>query len=160
MATSTILAAVLAVGGAVVTGSPGAEKQPVETPEHQVVAIYFHRTQRCPTCKRIGAMAEQAVTQGFEKEANAPIVAFRFVDFQDGKNAKIVQSYGVDAPTLVLVNVFAGEAASWTNLPKVWQLVGRPDDFRAYVREGVARYRKQSREEAELEHEEAKESNR
>ena len=48
MATSMILVAVLAVGGVVTTGTSTAEKEQVKTPEHQVVAIYFHRTATLP----------------------------------------------------------------------------------------------------------------
>lgn len=157
MATSVLLVAVLAVSGVVSTSTPVAEEEQVKTPEHQVVAIYFHRTQRCPTCKRIGAMAEEAVTQGFEKEAQSRIVEFHYVDFQDKKNAKLAKGYGIESPTLVLVNVFEGETVCSTSMPKVWQLVGKPDDFRAYVQDGVARYLKQSKEEAEKEPKESKE---
>ncbi len=153
-----ILAAVLAVGGVVATGTPVAEKEQVKTPEHQVVAIYFHRTERCPTCKRIGAMAEEAVTKGFEKEVKTRTVEFHFVDFQDKKNAKLAKAYGIESPTLVLLNVFEGETVCWTSMPKVWQLVGKPDEFRAYVHDGVVRYLKQSKEDAEKEREKSKES--
>jgi len=158
VATSMILVAVLAVGGVVSTGTLVAEKEQVKTPEHQVVAVYLHRTQRCPTCKRIGAMAEEAVTKGFEKEAKSRTVEFHFVDFQDKKNARLAKGYGIDSPTLVLVNVFEGETVCWTSMPKVWQLVGKPDEFRTYVQDGVVRYLKQSKEDAEKEREKSKES--
>jgi thiol-disulfide isomerase/thioredoxin len=152
--------AVLAVGGVVTAGTSAAEKEQVTTPEHQVVAIYFHRTQRCPTCKRIGAMAEEAVTNGFEKQATARTVRFRFVDFQDRKNSKLAKAFDVDSPTLVLVNVFAGKTVCWSSMPKVWQLVGKPDEFRTYVHDGVLRYLRQSVEDAEKERENSKESTR
>lgn len=158
MATCMLLVAVLAVGGVVSTGTPVAEEEQVKTPEHQVVAVYFHRTQRCPTCKRIGALAEEAVTKGFEKEAKSRAVEFHFVDFQDEKNAKLAREYGIDAPTLAIVNVFEGDTVCWTSMPKVWQLVGKPDEFRTYVHVGVARYLKQSKEDAEQEREKSKES--
>lgn len=158
MAIQLMLAAVLAIGGVAATERPAAEKEQAETPEHQVVAIYFHRTQRCPTCKRIGAMAEEAVVKGFEKEAKTRVVEFHFVDFQDKKNAKLAKGYGIESPTLVLVNVFAGETVCSTDMPKGWQLVGKPDEFRTYVQDGVVRYLKQSKEDAEKEREQSKES--
>ena len=157
MATSVILAAVLAVSGVVTTGTSAVEREQLKTLEHQVVAIYFHRTQRCPTCKRIGAMAEEAVTKGFEKEAKTRTVEFHFVDFQDKRNAKLAKSYGIESPTLILVNVFEGETVCWTSMPKVWQLVGKPDEFRTDVHGGVVRYLKQSKKDAEKEREKSKE---
>ena len=36
-----------------------AEDTPAASPSHQVVACYFHRTVRCPTCKKISAYIEQ-----------------------------------------------------------------------------------------------------
>ncbi len=158
MAIQMMIAALLAVSGVVTTEGPADEKEKVKKPEHQVVAIYFHRTQRCPTCKRIGAMAEEAVVKGFEKEAKTRVVEFHFVDFQDKKNAKLAKRYGIESPTLVLVNVFEGETVCSTSMPKVWQLVGKPDEFRAYVQDGVVRYLKQSKEDAEKEREKSKES--
>ena len=157
MAIQMMIAALLAVSGVVTTEGPADEKEKVKKPEHQVEAIYFHRTQRCPTCKRIGAMAEEAVVKGFEKEAKTRVVEFHFVDFQDKKNAKLAKRYGIESPTLVLVNVFEGETVCSTSMPKVWQLVGKPDEFRAYVQDGVVRYLKQSKEDAEKEREESKE---
>ena len=37
-------------------------------PSHQVVACYFHRTNRCPTCKKISAYIEESVKTGFEAQ--------------------------------------------------------------------------------------------
>ncbi|MCA9234677.1 MAG: hypothetical protein KDA44_04370 [Planctomycetales bacterium] len=158
MATSTILAALFALSGAVTTGGAAGEAKPKEAPEHQVVAIYFHRTVRCPTCKRIGAMSEDAVTTGFKKETKARTVEFHFVDFQDKKNAKLAKACGVDSPVLVLLNVYQGETVCWTSLPKVWQLVGKPEEFRTYVHEAVVRFLKQTKKDAERERENSKES--
>jgi hypothetical protein len=158
MATSITLAVMLALSGVVTPGTPGPETEKQETPEHQVVAIYFHRTERCPTCKRIGAMSEGAVTKGFQKEVKTRGVEFHFIDFQDKKNAKLVEAYGIDSPTLLLLNVFEGETECHASLPKVWQLVGKPDEFRAYVQQGVVHYLTQTKEAAQKERAKSKES--
>jgi hypothetical protein len=122
------------------------------------VAIYFHRTQRCPTCKRIGAMAEAAVKKGFAEKVEDRTVEFKFIDFQDKKNAKLAKEYGIQSPTLVLLNVFEGEMICRANMPGVWQLVGKPDQFNSYVRKGVMHFLMQSKEDAITEREKAKES--
>lgn len=158
MMTSVILTAMLVSSGVVTAGPFAARQSEAKAPEHQVVAIYFHRTQRCPTCKRIGAMAEEAVTEGFEKEAKTRAVEFHFVDFQDRKNAKLAMAYGIDSPTLVLVNAFEGRSVCWSSMPRVWQLVGKPDDFRTYIRDGVVRYLHQNKNDAEKEQQRSKES--
>ncbi len=153
LGTALVLATTITAGGEGV-----AVDDTVTPPSHQVVAIYFHRTNRCPTCKRIGAMAEQAVAKGFEKEAKTRTVEFHFVDFQDKKNAKLARTYGIESPTLVLLSVFEGETVCWTTMPKVWQLVGKPDEFRNYVHDGVVHYLKQTKQDAEKDREKPKES--
>ncbi len=121
----------------------------VEPPAHQVVALYFHRTQRCATCKRIGALTEEAIVKGFAKEMKTKVVAFRLVDFQAQKNAELTGQFKIKGPTLVLTNAFDGEVLRSTSLPKVWQLVGKPEAFHACVRDGIATYLKQTKKEAE-----------
>ena len=121
----------------------------VQPPPHQVMVLYFHRTQRCPTCKRIGALGEAAITKGFPSELKSKTVEYRLVDFHNKKNTKLASQYKIKGPTLVLLNVFDGKVVSWTPMPKVWQLVGKPEAFHAYVRDGVAKYLKQTRKEAE-----------
>jgi hypothetical protein len=147
--TSLIIAAVLAAVGTASESTSNLKEQAAEQPPHQVVAMYFHRTVRCPTCKKIGTLAEEAVVKGFEKEVDANVVEFLYVDFQDRKNAQYVKAYKIEGPTLVLANVFEGKVVRWTAMPKVWPMVGKPVELQAYVQDGVAKYLKQTREEAE-----------
>ncbi|MCO6043933.1 nitrophenyl compound nitroreductase subunit ArsF family protein [Aeoliella sp. ICT_H6.2] len=149
MTTATIISAVLVLSSVVATPNSAPETERPQPADHQVVAIYFHRTQRCPTCKRIGTLSQEAVTKGFAKEAKSGVVDFQLVDFQNKKNTKLAETYGIQSPTLVLLNRFEGETVCWTKMPKVWQLVGKPAAFRAYVQEGVALYLKQTRKDAE-----------
>lgn len=158
MTTSNLITALLAFSSVVAAESPSPNKKELQPPEHQVVAVYFHRTVRCPTCQRIGSLAEQAVNRGFAKEVKSGAVEFRFVDFQDKKNAEIVKQFDVKSPTLVLQNVFDGETVCWTSMPKVWQLFAKPKAFETYVHQGVAHYLQQTEQEAAKEQQEAKES--
>jgi hypothetical protein len=147
--TSILVAAALLVLSPGAGPATGSQEETVEQPPHQVVAIYFHRTVRCPTCKRVGALVEDAVAKRFDKEVEAKSVVFLNMDFQDKKNAEFVKAYKISGPTLVLANVFDGEVACWTPMQKVWPLVGKPTELQAYVQEGVSKYLKQSKEEAE-----------
>ncbi len=158
MTTAAIFAAMLALSSGATTGPSAPEAEQEKTPEHQVVAIYFHRTERCPTCKRIGAMSEQAVTKGFENEVKARAVEFHFVDFQDEKNARLAKACGIESPALVLLSIFEGETVCGKSMPSVWRLGGKPDEFRTYVQDGVVHYLKQSKEDALKEREKSKES--
>ena len=120
--------------------SSAAANTPAKTPRHRVVAMYFHRTHRCPTCQKIGAYAEEAVKSGFVEELKQRRAAFHLIDFQDRKNAEFVDGYQIKGPTLILADVKDGKVVAWKRMPKVWSLVGKKDEFLKYVRGGVRKY--------------------
>ena len=117
-----------------------AQDAPQKQPKHWVAAMYFHRTQRCPTCKRISAYIEEAVRAGFAAEMKQNVVQLYMIDYQDERNAKYTKSYKVTRPTLVLVNVKDGRVTAWQPMPKVWSLVGKKAEFFKYVQDGVRGY--------------------
>ena len=118
--------------------------QPVAAAEpavaHRVIACYFHRTQRCPTCRKIGAYIEEAVQTGFAQEIRQGQVSVQLVDFQNPKNRKYTESYEITGPTLVLIDVHDGKVAAWRPAPKVWSLVGDKEAFFQYVQQGIRDY--------------------
>lgn len=139
------------IAAAIIASTPAptsAQGQRVQTPPHQVVVSYFHRTQRCPTCKRIGALVEESIRQGYPKELKTKTVELRLVDYQDRKNAKLAREYKITGPILVLANVHQGKVVQWTPMPKVWQLVGKPAAFYTYVQDGIEKYRTQTQTES------------
>jgi hypothetical protein len=109
-------------------------------PAHRVIACYFHRTQRCPTCRKIGAYIEEAVQTGFPQEIRQGQVSVYLVDFQNPKNRKYSESYNITGPTLVLIDVHDGKVAAWRPAPKVWSLVGDKAAFFQYVQQGIRDY--------------------
>lgn len=134
---------VFMVALAIMASSPGptwAQEQEVKPPPRQVIVMYFHRTQRCPTCKRIGTLVEESIHQGYAKELQTKAVELHMVDYQDKRNAKLARQYKIKGPILVLANVYHGKVVQWTPMPKVWQLVGKPAAFHAYVQKGVKKY--------------------
>ena len=113
---------------------------PAAAPSHQVIACYFHRTVRCPTCRRISAYIEEAVQAGFTAELKGGSVKMLMIDFQDAKNQKYTEAYRISGPTLVLMDVHDGKVTSWKPAPKVWSLVGKKGDFLNYVQGEVQSY--------------------
>jgi len=109
-------------------------------PSHQVLACYFHRTNRCPTCKKISAYIDEAVQTGFASQVKEGSVKMTMVDFQDAKNQKLTQAYKITGPTLVIMDVHDGEVADWKPAPKVWSLVGKKNDFFKYVQTEIQGY--------------------
>ncbi len=122
--------------------APGAMAADARTAasSHQVIACYFHRTVRCPTCQRISAYIEEAIQTGFKAELNGGRVKLLLMDFQDAKNQKYTEAYRITGPTLVLMDVHDGKVTSWKPAPKVWSLVGKKGDFLGYVQSEVRSY--------------------
>ncbi len=108
-----------------------------ERPADRVVAMYFHRTQRCPTCIKMGSYTEEAVKKGFEKEVKAGTVEFHYVDFQDKKNAAIAKAYKIAGPALIVAIVKENKVKEYKNLKDIWAKVAKKPEFIKYVRESV-----------------------
>ena len=111
-----------------------------DPPADRVLALYFHRTQRCPTCLKMGSYSEEAVTKGFEKQVKEGTVEYRYVDFQNEKNAKLTKAYKVTGPTLIMVKVVDNKVKEQKNLKDIWTKVREKPEFIQYVRENVEAY--------------------
>ena len=114
-----------------------------DAPGDRVVAMYFHRTQRCPTCLKMGSFAEEAVMSRFAKELKDGTVAFYYVDFQDKANAALAKRYGISGPALIVAKIVANQRADFTNLEDIWTKVGDKQEFLEYVQDNVTAYHKQ-----------------
>ncbi len=111
-------------------------------PADRVVAIYFHRTQRCPTCKKMGSYSEEAVKKGFAKEAKAGKVEFHHIDFQDPKNAAFAKAYRVSGPALIVAKVVKNKVKEFKDLKDIWANVREKPKFLKYVQDNVKAYMK------------------
>ncbi len=131
------LAACLLLGAGM---KASAADEPAKKPTHRVAAMYFHRTTRCDTCKKISAYIEEAVKVGMAKQMKSGQVTLHMIDFQDEKNAKFAKFYKIKGPTLVVADVRDGKVTEWKAMPKVWSLVFEKDKFLPYVQEAISGY--------------------
>ena len=111
-------------------------------PADRVVAMYFHRTQRCPTCLKMGSYSEEAVKKGFAKQVKEGSVEFHYVDFQDKKNAALTKGYKISGPALIVAKVKENKVKEYKNLKDIWTKVREKPEFLKYVRENVEAYLK------------------
>jgi hypothetical protein len=111
--------------------------QAADAPKDRVVAMYFHRTQRCPTCLKMGSYSEEAMKTGFASEIKKGRVAFYFIDFQDEKNARYTKAYDITGPALIVAKITDNKVASYSNLEDIWSNVGDKSAFLRYVQENV-----------------------
>lgn len=132
-------AAVLGVVLPAMADDKPAEMAP-KKPDHSVAVIYFHRTERCPTCKAIGGYVKEATKAKFAEQMKRGQVDCYEVDFQNAKNKGHKEAYKITGPTLVLANVNKGKVTEWKPMPEVWSLVFKKEEFFKYVQGGIGGY--------------------
>lgn len=95
-------------------------------PADGVVAFYFHGTMRCVTCKKLEAYSREA----FEGSG----IALQVVNTDLPENRHFVDDFQLVTRSLVLAEYRSGQIARWSNLERVWELVGEQVAFLNYVR--------------------------
>ena len=139
----TLLAVVVLMSLHSVPAAAAEEKAGMKKPPaDRVVAMYFHRTQRCPTCLKMGSYSEEAVKKGLPKQVKEGSVEFHYVDFQDKKNAALTKGYKISGPALVVAKVRENKVKEYKNLKDIWTKVREKPAFIKYVRENVEAYLK------------------
>lgn len=108
-----------------------------DAPADRVIAIYFHRTQRCPTCQKMGSYSEEAVKTGFAKQLKDGTVAFYHVDFQNPKNAALTKGYKISGPALIVAKISKNKVVKYADLADIWTNVADKKKFVKYVQTGV-----------------------
>ena len=138
-----LIGLILLCGGIVLADAAGEsakKKSAKKASPHRVAVCYFHRTKRCPTCKKIGALVEKSIDKAFVKNCKKAAVEKHFIDFQAEKNKAYAESYKVKGPTLIILDIREGKVKQWKTLPKIWTLVGKEKDFIKYVQDEARAY--------------------
>lgn len=138
----TVTMTVILQAVAFLTSMLPSEASAADAPKDRVVVMYFHRTQRCPTCLKMGSYTEEAVTQGLAKEVKEGKVSFHFIDFQDEKNTAFTQAYGITGPTLIVARAAGEKVAEYKSLQDMWTKVRDKEAFLEYVQTNVKSYLK------------------
>ena len=115
------------------SSSPGASP-------HKVILYYFHGNARCPTCMKFESYSKEAVRTAFQNELEDGRLKFRIVNVDQPANTHYVEDYKLYTKSLVLVEMDGDRQARWSNLDKIWDLVGSKETFVRYVQDGVTAY--------------------
>ncbi len=129
---------VIAIAGVLLTTTGWATERPAD----RVVVMYFHRTERCPTCRKMGSYTEEAIKKGFARQIEEGSVEFYYVDFQNAKNAALAKGYKVTGPALIIAKIKDNRVNKFTDLKEIWTKVRDQAEFVKYVREGVRQHSK------------------
>ena len=107
------------------------EPQPTPEPQaevSQVNIVYFHRTNRCYSCKYCEAQTRATLDAYFADELASGKITFVSVDVQDESNAAIIEKYGAYGPQL-FVSVLKGDTESITEVQEFWDYIGDDEGF-------------------------------
>jgi len=101
------------------------------------VVYYFHGTRRCPTCRKLEAYTNEAVTTGFAGDIKAGTIAWQAINTDEPGNEHYVKDYVLSTKSVILSAVVDGKETRWKNLPRIWDLVGDKAAFIAYIQEEI-----------------------
>lgn len=104
------------------------------TPDSQdaaprLVAIYFHATHRCPTCKKIEAYSHEAL----QPEIDGGKLTWETADYTAPENEALVDKLQVLTSTVVMVEKRGGQIVRWKNLEEVWDHTHNQSEFSAFI---------------------------
>lgn len=102
-----------------------------------VFVTYFHTTARCTSCLKIEDLTASTMTTRFAAPIADKRIVWRSVNLDEPENNHFAKDYGLFTKSVVVSEVREGREVRWKNLDKVWNLLGDPEEFRAYVEKEV-----------------------
>ena len=106
----------------------------------RVVLYYFHTTYRCPSCRQMEALAQDAIQREFRRELDEGRLLWVPVNLEEGGNNRFIREYQLYTRSLVLVRIRNGRQAEWKNLRNAWVVLNDEAAFRSYVEAEVRAY--------------------
>lgn len=102
-------------------------------PAPRVIAYYFHRTLRCPTCLAIEQQAKETLEIGYSDALADGRLQWRPVNIETPGQEHFQQDFSLETSTLVLVEQDGLRQVQWKKLEQVWQLLEDPTKFQSYI---------------------------
>lgn len=115
------------------TSAPAATRPVTAERPLKVIAYYFHRTMRCPSCLKIEDYSRQAIEAEFSGLLTDGTVEWRPVNVDLAEHKHYVDDFQLETQTLVLVKQVEGQSRDWKKLESVWDLLDQPAGFFQYV---------------------------
>ena len=121
-------------------GEPGPQEQPDSNifsgQADRVDVVYFHRTQRCHTCRYAEEQTLYTLETYFKDELASGKVTFQSINVQDEANADIVKKYGAYTSSL-FINTIKDGTDHIKEATDVYSLIGKDDAFAKTVKNKI-----------------------
>jgi len=105
-----------------------------------VIAYYFHRTFRCPTCLAIEANTAKTIDDNFWQRVAEGNLKWMPLNLDDPGGEKFEKQFDISVSTLVIARMQNDQVVKYKKLEKVWQLVGDDRAFSEYVKNEIDEY--------------------
>lgn len=89
----------------------------------KIQVFLFHATQRCPTCIRIGKLAQATVEERFAEEIKSGKIEFREINIDLPENKALAEKFQATGSALY-INSIKNEQDNIEEDAMVWQLAG------------------------------------
>jgi hypothetical protein len=75
----------------------------------KIEILYFHATNRCPTCLAVENNAKKTIAGNFKKEETNGTIKFTSINIDDKANKSMVEKYQVAFSTLLIIKKAGGK---------------------------------------------------
>lgn len=100
----------------------------------RVDALYFHRTERCPTCNQVEKLARETLDANFADDLKSGKVTFQSLDYQTDK--AMADKYKVKMQGLKL-RVIEGGNERVVEVPELWMYAHDPLQFNKALTDAI-----------------------
>jgi hypothetical protein len=121
----------------------------VEAPKEYIWVVYFHRVPGCATCQLMSKYIYETVEKRFGDQVKGKEIVLRFQNFEERKNAALVQRLGIKSPMLAIIQVKDGKLVKAKHADKVWTLAADKDKFIDYVEKEIKTYAEELKKKGE-----------
>jgi hypothetical protein len=111
-----------------------------QTDKSTIIAYYFHRTFRCPTCRAIEANAERVIKKNFAQELADGRLTWMPFNLDEPGGQELEKQFDVSISTLVIAKMKGDNNIEYKKLEKVWDLLNSPQEFEKYIKTEINTY--------------------
>jgi hypothetical protein len=111
-----------------------------DAPKEYIWVVYFHRVPGCATCQLMSKYIYETVEKRFGDDVKGKNIVLRFQNFEERKNAALVQRLAIKSPMLAIIQVKDGKLVKAKHADKVWTLAAEKEKFMDYVEKEIKTY--------------------
>lgn len=119
-------------GARAAANAPSAAPTEVAGHDH-VLMTYFTTNVRCRSCHKIEALAREAAEVHHADAIADGRLVFRVINTDDPGMEHYVKDYNLAFKTVIVSRFEGGREVEWKNMDDVWEYLGEPEVFHAYL---------------------------